>query len=449
MTTAALASIRLRHYGAAMIRPTPSKLRSASIYQIFTRNFSKEGTLQAAASRLADVKQLGFDYVYLTPVHPIGRQRRKGSLGSPYAIADYRSVDPLLGGEEGLRLFIDRAHELDLGVVMDVVYNHTSPDSLLMKKHPSWFWKGPDGTPGPRIADWSDVADLDYSNRALWDYQIESLEAWARFGADGFRCDVASLVPIEFWIEARRRLSGVKELLWLAESVHKEFVIELRRRGLYAASDPELHAAFDLTYDYDGREELEAAWKGESSLSSYLKHLQIQEALYPERAVKLRFLENHDQARAASRFGTGARLRNWTLFTMLLPGTFMAYMGQELAMDRRIGLFDAKPILPGEGDGSFKPFFAKALSVTREIKESAPLFDARLLAEGLVLIQRRSRSQAGGGYAVLLNLDGRSGRLNLPELAAMRGEDLISGLPAEMGPSLEIGPEPLVIRVAS
>jgi glycosidase len=432
-----------------MIRPTPSNLRSASIYQIFPRNYSREGTLQATASRLAEVKRLGFDYVYLTPVHPIGKQRRKGSLGSPYAIADYRSVDPLLGGEEGLRFFIDRAHELQLGVVMDVVYNHTSPDSLLAREHPSWFWKDSDGKPGPRVADWSDVVDLDYTNRELWDYQIETLEAWARFGADGFRCDVASLVPAEFWIEARRRLSGVKELLWLAESVHKEFVVELRRRGQYAASDPELHAAFDLTYDYDGREELEAAWKGESSLSSYLRHLRIQEALYPESAVKLRFLENHDQPRAAARFGRGTRLRNWTLFAMLLPGAFLAYMGQELAMDRRIGLFDAEPILPGEGDGSFTPFFAKALSVAREIKESAPLFDSQLLAEGLVLFQRRPHSRAGGGYAALLNLDGRSGKISLPELTSMRGEDLISGLEVEIGSSLEIGPEPLVIGVAS
>ena len=430
-----------------MIRPTPQALRSASIYQIFPRNCSREGTLQAAASRLAEVKQLGFDYVYLTPVHPIGKQRRKGSLGSPYSIADYRCVDPLLGGEEGLRLFIDRAHELDLGIIMDVVYNHTSADSLLAEKHPSWFWKGPDGKPGPRIADWSDVVDLDYSNRALWDYQIESLEAWARFGADGFRCDVASLVPIEFWIEARRRLSGAKDLLWLAESVHMEFVVELRRRGLYAASDTELHAAFDLTYDYDGREALEAFWNGTRPLSFYLAHLRTQEALYPESAVKLRFLENHDQPRAAWRFGTGARLRNWTLFAMLLPGAFMAYMGQERAMDRRIGLFDAEPILPAEGNGSFTPFFAKALSVTRHIKESAPLFDARLLADGVVLVERRPRG-GGGGYAALLNLDGRSGKYDSPEIFARRGEDLITGMTVDAGRYAELNPEPIVIRVA-
>jgi hypothetical protein len=290
----------------------------------------------------------------------------------------------------------------------------------------------------------------------LWDYQIESLEQWARFGADGFRCDVASLVPVEFWVAARRRLAatrelaGQKPLLWLAESVHKEFVVDCRRRGLYAASDPELHAAFDLSYDYDGRAELEAAWKGELSLDYYLRHLQVQEALYPADAVKLRFLENHDQYRAPAHFGRGARLRNWTLFSMLLPGTYLAYMGEELAMERRIGLFDREPMKAEEGDPGFKPFFAEALALSKRIKAEAPLFDATLLAEGVVFVRRQGKGQS---YAAILNLDGRSGRIELPRGPAVRnwaaeleGEPLM-GKAVEAGEStLGLEREPLVVR---
>jgi glycosidase len=432
-----------------MMTLDPSALRSASIYQIFPRNYTSEGSLEAAAARLGEVEALGFDYVYLTPVHPIGQARRKGSLGSPYAIADYRAVDPLLGGEAALRAFIDEAHRRRLGVIMDVVYNHSSPDAVLARDHPEWYFKGPDGKPGPRIADWSDVADLDYSHRALWEYQIETLELWARFGADGFRCDVASLVPVDFWLAARRRLAALrseasqKPLLWLAESVHKEFVTECRRRGLYAASDPELHAAFDISYDYDGRSELESAWRGESSLSSYLKHLEIQEALYPAEAVKLRFLENHDQGRAAARFGHGARLRNWTLFSMLLPGAYLAYMGEELAMERRIGLFDREPMREEEGDPSFKAFFAEALALTRRIKIEAPIFDARLLAEGVVLIQRQG---VGKKYAAILNLDGRSGRIGLPRGLTLKGRWQMGESPEAGGDSLELSREALVLE---
>jgi glycosidase len=422
-----------------MLAINPGSLRSASIYQLFIRNYTKEGTLQAAASRLGEIAELGFDFVYLCPLHPVGKLKRKGELGSPYAIADYRNIDPLSGGEEGFRVFIDEAHALGLGVVMDVVYNHSSPDSVLAHEHPEWFWKGSDGKPGPRIADWSDVADLDYSKRELWDYQIETLEKWARFGVDGFRCDVASLVPVEFWVEARRRLANIKSLLWLAESVHKDFVVECRRRGLYAASDPELHAAFDLSYDYDGRQELEDAWKGKLSLEAYLNHLKIQEALYPIDAVKLRFLENHDQGRAAARFGRGSRLREWTLFSMLLPGAYMAYMGEELAMERRIGLFDRETMTEAEGDPSFKPFFAQALALAKKIKIEAPLFDARLLAEGVVLIERSP------GYCAILNLDGRSGRISLPEGLNL-GSVTLGKASAIQGRELELDAEPIILE---
>jgi hypothetical protein len=328
---------------------------------------------------------------------------------------------------------------------MDVVYNHTSPDSVLVREHPEWFWRGGDGGPAPRIADWSDVIDLDYSHRGLRDYQIETLETWARFGFDGFRCDVASLVPLDFWVEARRRLAAVKSLLWIAESVHKEFVVECRRRGMPVASDTELCAAFDITYDYDGREELEAAWGGRSSLGCYLKMLEVQEALYPERAVKLRFLENHDQPRAAGRFGAGSRLRSWTLFSMLLPGTYLAYMGEELAMERRIGLFDKETMREEEGDPSFKGFFVEALALSRRIKTEAPVFDASVLAEGLVLFER-----SGGGkrYGALLNLDGRSGILELhPDIAKRvigRGATLHGRQLAVEGRRLTLDHEPQV-----
>ena len=175
--------------------PTPKALRSSAIYQIFPRNYTEAGTLQAAAARLDEVAELGFDYVYLTPVHPIGLERRKGSLGSPYAIADYRAVDPLLGGEAGLALLSTRRIASASASSWTSSTTTHPPTPSCRGSIPSGIWKGPDGKPGPRIADWSDVADLDYSQKALWDYQIETLENWARFGADGFRCDVASLVP--------------------------------------------------------------------------------------------------------------------------------------------------------------------------------------------------------------------------------------------------------------
>ncbi|HRY73666.1 MAG TPA: alpha-amylase family glycosyl hydrolase [Spirochaetia bacterium] len=431
-----------------MADDTVQALRGASIYQVFVRNQSEEGTFEAALPALDKAKELGFDYVYLTPIHPVGAAARKGSLGSPYAIADYRAVDPALGGEEGFRRFLDAAHAKDLRVVMDVVYNHTSPDSVLARERPDWFWKGPEGRPTPRVADWSDVVDLDYGRSGLRDYQIETLEAWFRFGVDGFRCDVASLVPVPFWLEARRRLAlaaaaaGREPCLWLAESVHKEFVAELRARGLYAASDAELHSAFDLSYDYDGRPELEAAWAGRKPLSAYLHHLFLQDCMLPQEAVKLRFLENHDQPRAASLFGRGARLRSWTLFAMLLPGAFLAYAGEESAITRRPSLFDRDPVDWASGDAAFEAWFGKAHQATKALRAAAPRFSARELAAGLVLLER---SGEGRRAAALLNLDGRAGQVALP--GPIAGAELLSGARVSLAGTVEIPEEPLLVEL--
>ena len=440
-----------------MAKDTSPSLRASSLYQLFVRNYSTRGDFDSALPAIGEAKRLGFDIIYLTPIHPIGRKARKGSLGSPYAIADYRRVDPQLGGQEGFRRFLDTAHAAGLSVMMDVVFNHTSPDSLLVHEHPEWFVKGPDGGPAPRVADWSDVVDLDYSHRGLRDYLLETLEGWVRFGVDGFRCDVASMVPVDFWVEARSRCATLREVLlregpggpagnrgplvWLAESVHKEFVDELRSRGIYAACDAELHEAFDLSYDYDGRGELERAWAGELPLSAYFRHLALQRSMFPAHAVKARFLENHDQDRAASRF-QGAGLRNWTLMTMLLEGAFFAYAGQELAIAAKPSLFDHDPVAWEGGDPAFGEWFAKAHHETKAIRAREDRFSLRELADGLVLIER-----SGGGrpVAALLNLRGLSGTIELPK--GLRGRDLLSEKAVDLAGRSRIPSEPLLVEL--
>ena len=429
-----------------MATDTPPSLRASSIYQVFVRNWSEKGDLASAMPSIGKAKELGFDILYLMPIHPVGRVARKGSLGSPYAIADYREVDPGLGGAEGFRRYLDASHAAGLRVVIDVVFNHTSPDSTLAREHPDWFVKGPEGRPGPRVADWSDVVDLDYSQAGLRDYLFETLEGWVRFGVDGFRCDVASMVPVDFWVEARRRCAAARSavssrpLVWLAESVHKEFVDELRARGLYAACDAELHEAFDLSYDYDGRRELELAWAGKGPLSAYLHHLDLQRSMYPAHAIKARFLENHDQERAASRFA-GSALRNWTLFAMLLEGCFFAYAGQEVGIAEKPSLFDKDPVPWERADARFGEWFAKAHAATRSIREREPRFDARELADGLVLIER-----SGGDRPVvaLLNLRGLSGTVELP--GALAGLELLSGSEIDRSGHVDIPAEPLLVE---
>jgi len=437
--------------------PTPRQAvpESVSIYQIFVRNFTPAGTFKAAAARLADIRALGFDWVYLTPIHPVGRVGRKGSAGSPYAIADYRRVDPELGSLEDFTDFVAAVRRQGLRLMIDVVYNHTSPDARLTAEHPEWYLHDREGNIARKFAEWSDVVDLDYaapaSRPGLWDELIDTLVYWRGLGVEGFRCDVASLVPRDFWVEARRRVNDAdpatgqerQPTLWLAESVHPAFLLTIRDQGFGGWSEPELHDAFDLTYDYDGWQRLEQVWAGQKPLDYYLDYLEVQRALYPAQARKIRYLENHDQRRAAERLGPGPRLEAWSVFYQLLPGSTFVYMGQEAGIATYPSLFEKEPVPWDQGDHRFAAFFAAVLCAARTIKQTAPRFAYRLLGEGLVLLERRGPDVA---YAALCNLDDRSGKVALPY--PLSGTDLLSGAPVHLAGTIAIPRGALVVRLA-
>lgn len=198
--------------------------------------------------------------------------------------------------------------------IIDVVYNHTSPDSNLSVEHPEFFYRKPDGNFGNKVGDWSDIIDLDYSNKELWQYQIDSLVMWAKI-VDGFRCDVASFVPVEFWKQAREAVAKVNpDCIWLAESVHSSFNVFSRKSGIYTASDYELFDAFDMEYDYDIREVFDKYLKGETSLSHYLDMFNYQEAIYPQNYDKMRCLETTISHESATMLRKRATLKITPLF---------------------------------------------------------------------------------------------------------------------------------------
>lgn len=194
---------------------TDRKLQNQVIYSVYVRNHTPEGTFRAVIPDLDRIKSLGTDIIWFMPIHPIGLKGRKGSLGCPYANRDYRDVNPEYGSMADFMELVSARHARGMKCMIDVVYNHTSPDTVLYSEHPEFFYHGPDGKPGNKIGDWSDVIDLDYNNRALWDYQIASLKMWASL-VDGFRCDVASFVPVEFWQKAREEVSPRQPRLHMA-----------------------------------------------------------------------------------------------------------------------------------------------------------------------------------------------------------------------------------------
>lgn len=327
-----------------MAENTERTWRNQVIYSIFVRNHTTEGTFEGVRRDLPRIRGLGVDVIWLLPIHPIGEKARKGVLGSPYAIRDYRAVNPEYGTLDDFRRMVDEAHRLGMRCVIDVVYNHTSPDSVLAAEHPEWFYHKEDGSFGNRVGDWSDIIDLDYMDRGLWAYQIETLKYWASM-VDGFRCDVAPLVPLGFWREARAAVESVRPgCLWLAETVDPDFISALRAEGFGCLSDCQTYEAFDICYDYDIYPVFRDYLDGAVPLARYAEAVNRQEVTYPANYSKLRFLENHDQARAAFLVPDGPSLLNWTAFSFFQKGTGFIYAGQEAGCAHLPNLFYKDPV---------------------------------------------------------------------------------------------------------
>lgn len=319
---------------------TPKTYRNQVMYSVFVRNHTQEGTFQALRADLSRIRSLGVDIIWLMPIHPIGEKARKGTLGSPYAIRDYRSVNPEYGTLQDLRELVAHIHQLGMKCIIDVVYNHTSPDSVLAHEHPEWFYRKSDGSFGNHVGDWTDIIDLDYTNRELWQYQINTLKQWAQI-VDGFRCDVAPLVPMEFWAEARQAVEPIRPgCIWLSESIEPGFITYLKSQNLIAHTDSEVFDVFDIAYDYDIFGIFKSALEGKCPLSDYAAAITAQEALYQDQYVKLRYLENHDQDRAAAIIPYERKLINWTAFCYFQKGMTLLYAGQEAAQSHRPDLFE-------------------------------------------------------------------------------------------------------------
>ena len=331
-----------------MADDTSAVLQEQVIYSVYVRAHTEEGTFLSIIPDLDRIRALGADWIWFLPIHPIGEKGKKGSLGCPYANRDYRTTNPVYGSLEEFRFLCDEIHRRGMKVMIDVVYNHTSPDAVLLGEHPDFYYRDAAGKVGNKIGDWADVIDLDYRSRALWDYQIESLRFWASI-VDGFRCDVASFVPLDFWRAARRAVAEVNPgCVWLAETVHLSFGNFARREGFTSARDSEAFDAFDIEYQYDVWESFERFLAGKGLLHEWTEQLNFQEALYRENYNKLRFLENHDQPRIASRVADEAARENDTAMLFFLKGTTLLYAGQEYSCTHRPSLFE-REVFPRSG----------------------------------------------------------------------------------------------------
>lgn len=383
-----------------MAKNTEISLRNKVIYSVYVRNHTNDGTFNAVADDLDRIKSLGTDIIWFMPIHPIGVKNKKGSLGCPYANKDYRTTNPEYGTMDDFKSLVEKIHAKGMKCIIDVVYNHTSPDSNLSVEHPEFFYRKPDGNFGNKVGDWSDIIDLDYSNKELWQYQIDSLVMWAKI-VDGFRCDVASFVPVEFWKQAREAVAKVNpDCIWLAESVHSSFNVFSRKSGIYAASDYELFDAFDMEYDYDIREVFDKYLKGETTLSNYMDMFNYQEAIYPQNYDKMRCLENHDQPRICHYVKNKSDLENYTAFLYFLKGSTLIYAGQEFGCDETPSLFD-KDVFPRNTGIDLSKLFAKLDTIKKTVLDDDDYFKADADDENdIAILERDNKSKKVGIFSL-------------------------------------------------
>lgn len=326
-------------------------LKNQTIYQVFVRQFSATHDFNGVAKQLDRIKTLGADILYLLPFYPIGKKNRKGSVGSPYSIYDYTAIDPLNGTLDDFTNLLRLAHEKGLKVIIDMVLNHTSRDSLLLQQHEEWFYHA-DGKPANKVGDWSDVCDLDYSHKALCDRITDILCYWVKLGVDGFRMDVCSLVPAHFWAQAVEALHKLNpQLIMLGESIAVDFVRAIRNIGCEAMSDGEAYNYFDILYCYDIQDVQGAFFqKNGGTLSAWMKAVLDQDGRYPSDYVKARYLDNHDLPRIAQHW-QGDKLKMIWALNFYIKGTAFVYAGDETSFDRQNSLFEFDEVEWHFGDG--------------------------------------------------------------------------------------------------
>lgn len=324
---------------AAACRPNEESAHDAGwaynavVYEMNVRQYTEEGTFDAAREHLPRLRELGVDIVWLMPIHEIGVKGRKGTLGSYYAIKDYKSVNHEFGTLEDFDEFVAEAHRCGLKLIIDCVANHTSPDCAWVTEKPAdWYMLDSLGNTLVEY-DWTDIAKLNYDNPDVRDAVRDAMRFWLDRGIDGFRCDMAFIVPQDFWAETIPALRSEydRPLYFLAEG-----------------EKPWLHeVGFDASYTWECHHLLNAIAQGKAGAAELKALMEKYASEYPQEAFRLMFTSNHDEnswsGSEYERMGKAAQLM--AVLTFTLPQSQpLIYTAQETGYDHRIQFFEKDPV---------------------------------------------------------------------------------------------------------
>jgi len=320
-------------------------MENAVIYEANIRQYSEEGTFQAFTKDIPILKQLGVKVLWLMPIYPISTTKSKGNLGSYYAVSDYTKVNAEFGTIQDFRDLVKTAHDNGIYVILDWVANHTGWDHVWIKEHPEYYTKDDNGNITHTIdTDWTDVADLDYDNQEMREQMRSDMMYWVKQeGIDGFRCDVAGMVPVDFWDKTVEELKKIKPVFMLAEGWEPAL----------------LENAFDMGYGWDTHHKMNDIAKGKANVTAWDERINQIETLYKKDAILMNFTSNHDEnswnGTVRERMGDAAEV--FAALSYTTPGMPLLYSGQEYDMDKRLLFFEKDTILKKKG--TFFPLYEK------------------------------------------------------------------------------------------
>lgn len=329
-------------------------LQDAVIYEVNIRQFTQEGTFKAFEEHLPRLKDLGVEILWLMPIHPISQVKMKGSLGSPYSVADYYGINPEFGTEQDFRDLVEAVHANDMLIILDWVANHTGWDHPWIIANPEWYTQDQDGNIiHPPGTDWTDVADLNFSNWEMRMAMIDAMKYWVEeYDIDGYRADVAHSVPVDFWNLASEKLHEIKDVFMLAEDGGDQALLK---------------TAFDTNYAWPLKDIFNRLGKNLSDAGDFRRNLKSTASQYKDGKYQMVFIDNHDEN---TWHGTvferlGDNVKNMAMISFTVPGMPLIYGGNEIGLDRRLEFFEKDPLSWPEpwGESEWEIFYKKLVEL--------------------------------------------------------------------------------------
>ena len=329
-------------------------LQDAVIYEVNVRQFSEEGSFKKVEEHLPRLKDLGVEIIWLMPIHPISELNKKGSLGSPYSVADYYGINPEFGTEQDFRDLVQAVHDNGMLIILDWVANHTGWDHPWITSNPEWYTQDENGNiVHPPGTDWTDVADLNFTDWNMRIAMIDAMKYWVQeYNIDGFRADVAHSVPVDFWNLASEKLHEIKDVFMLAED-----------GGDMAL----LKTAFDTNYAWPLKDLFNRLGKNGADAGDFRRNLKSTATQYKDGKYQMVFIDNHDEN---SWNGTvfermGDNVKNLAVVSFTVPGMPLIYNGNEIGLDRRLEFFERDPIEWPEtwGQSEWEQFYKRLVEL--------------------------------------------------------------------------------------